>query len=496
MIDDPERCYRAARSRDVRFDGWFFVAVTSTHIYCRPSCPAMTPKRSNMRFYPTAAAAQTAGFRACKRCRPDATPGSPAWNARADLVGRAMRLIADGVVDRDGVAGLARRLGYSERHLTRQLTTEVGAGPLALARAQRAQTARLLVETTDLAFSELAFAAGFASIRQFNDTVREVFASTPSELRATAHTRLGPPTGGGALSLRLPYRAPFDPASVFEFLGTRAVPGVESWDGTTYRRTLRLPHGSGVVALTPADGYVACTLRLDHLTDLTAAVTRARRVADLDADPVAVADALGADPLLGRLVGDAPGCRVPGTVDGSELAVRAVLGQQVSVAGARTLAGRLVQACGEVLAAPDGGLTHLFPTAGALAAIDPALLAMPTARKRALTGLCRAIADGDIVLDPGADRDELDARLQALPGIGPWTTSYIALRALGDPDAFLPSDLGVRHALERLGSAGDPATAAALAERWRPWRSYALMHLWSSLTRPGPSVPRPQEASS
>ena len=441
----------------------------------------MPPKRSNMRFYPTAAAAQTAGFRACKRCRPDATPGSPAWNSRADLVGRAMRLIADGVVDREGVAGLAHRLGYSERHLTRQLTVEVGAGPLALARAQRAQTARLLIETTDLSFAELAFAAGFSSIRQFNDTVRDVFASTPSALRNAAQRPRADAVGAGTLSLRLPYRRPFDPASVFSFLGTRAVPGVESWDGTTYRRTLRLPNGTGIVALTPADGYVACTLQLDALADLTAAVARARRVADLDADPVAVAEVLGGDALLAPLVAAAPGRRVPGTVDGAELAVRAVLGQQVSVAGARTLAGRLVQACGTPLDAPADGLTHLFPTSAALAAIDPALLAMPAARGRALLGLCDALVDGTLTIDPGVDRAELDRRLRSLPGIGPWTTSYIALRALGDPDAFLPTDLGVRHALERLGAAGDPGAAATAAERWRPWRSYALMHLWSSL---------------
>ena len=487
MIDDPERCYRAARSRDPRFDGWFFVGVTSTHIYCRPSCPAMTPQRANMRFYPTAAAAQSAGFRACKRCRPDATPGSPAWNARADLVGRAMRLIGDGVVDRDGVAGLARRLGYSERHLTRQLTVEVGAGPLALARAQRAQTARLLVETTDLSFTELAFAAGFSSIRQFNDTVREVFAATPSELRAAARRRGTTPGGTGSLVLRLPYRAPFD-ESVFAFLGARAVPGAESWDGTTYRRTLRLPHGTGTLALSPAAGHVACVLRLESLADLTAAVTRARRVLDLDADPTSVAEVLGRDELLGPLVAASPGRRVPGAVDGDELAVRAVLGQQVSVTGARTLAGRLVRAYGEPVTLDDAsdhdehdGPTHLFPSAAALAALDPAHLAMPESRKRALVGLCGALARGDVVIDPGADRDALVAALVALPGIGPWTASYIALRALGDPDVFLPSDLGVRRALERLDQPADPASAARLAEHWRPWRSYALMHLWSSL---------------
>ena len=488
MIDDPERCYRAVQSRDARFDGWFFVAVTSTHIYCRPSCPAITPKRTNVRFYPTAAAAQSSGFRACKRCRPDATPGSPEWNHRDDLVGRAMRLIADGVVDREGVSGLAGRLGYSERHLNRQLTEGVGAGPLALARAQRAQTARVLVETTDLAFSAIAFAAGFASIRQFNDTVREVFASTPTALRdgsRRARDRHTPSTPG-TLALRLPYRPPFAPAALFSFLGDRAVPGVESWDGAEYRRVLRLPHGLATVGLQPADGYVACTLRLGDLADLAAAVTRCRRLLDLDADPQAVDAVLGADPLLAPFVAAAPGRRSPGAVDGDELAVRAVLGQQVSVTGARTLAARLATELGEPLADADGTLVRAFPTATAIADVDPARLAMPVARRRALIGLCEHLATGKIVIDPGADRAALDADLVALPGIGPWTASYIALRALGDPDAFMPSDLGVRHALERLGQPADPKSAAALAERWRPWRSYALAHLWASLAEPLP----------
>jgi len=487
VIDDPDRCYRALQSRDSRFDGWFFVAVTSTHIYCRPSCAAITPKRANVRFYPTAAAAQTAGFRACKRCRPDATPGSPEWNARHDLVGRAMRLISDGVVDRDGVSGLANRLGYSERHLTRQLTDAVGAGPLALARAQRAQTARILVETTDLPFTNVAFAAGFSSIRQFNDTIRDVFATTPSALRATSHKRVGASDDSatrspGTLALRLPYRPPFDASSLFTFLGARAVPGVEDWDGTTYRRALRLPNGAATVALTPADGHIACTLRLDHLGDLAAAVARCRRLLDLDADPVAVTAVLGNDELLAPLVAAAPGRRAPGAVDGSELAVRAVLGQQVSVAGARTHAARLVADCGERLAAPDGALTSLFPSPEAIATLDPAKLAMPDSRKRALRGLCTALASGALTIDPGADRLALESNLLALPGIGPWTVAYIELRALGDPDAFMPSDLGVRRALEHLGVAGDPVSATRLAERWRPWRSYALAHLWASLS--------------
>ena len=275
VIEDFERCYRAVQGKDARFDGWFFTAVTSTGIYCRPSCPAITPKRANVRFYPTAAAAQLAGFRACKRCRPDATPGSPEWNMRADVVGRAMRLIADGVVDRDGVRGLAARLGYSERHLHRQLTAEVGAGPIALARAQRAQTARILIETTELPFAQVAFGAGFASIRQFNDTVREVFASTPTELRAKArpsgHARSTPAAdlaGLGRIALRLAVRQPFDGDGLLAFLGPRAVPGIEELTGATYRRTLDLPHGPAVIDLTPAPDHVRCAVRLHDLRDL------------------------------------------------------------------------------------------------------------------------------------------------------------------------------------------------------------------------------------
>jgi AraC family transcriptional regulator of adaptative response / DNA-3-methyladenine glycosylase II len=475
---DHETCYRAVSSRDARFDGAFFTAVTSTDIYCRPSCPALTPKRSNVRFYPTAAAAQQAGFRACKRCRPDATPGSPEWNLRADLVGRAMRLIADGVVDRDGVAGLASRLGYSERHLNRQLVAEVGAGPIALARAQRAQTSRILLETTDLAVSAVAFAAGFASIRQFNDTIREVFASKPSELRRRAASTS---TAPGALSLRLPYRAPFESSPLLTFLGTRAVPGIEEWDGTTYRRSLRLPHGTAIVELAAADGHVRATMQLDDVRDLAAAVQRCRGLLDLDADPVAVAEALGTDPVLRRLVKRAPGLRVPGHVDGDELAVRAILGQQVSVVGARTIAARLVARYGKPLTTPAGGVTHLFPDAATLADADPADLPMPASRKRALSALTTALANGDVVIDAGASRADVEQQLLALPGIGPWTTAYVRMRALSDPDVFMPTDLGVRRALEHLDLPADPKSAAALAEQWRPWRSYALIHLWESL---------------
>jgi AraC family transcriptional regulator of adaptative response / DNA-3-methyladenine glycosylase II len=483
MLKDFEHRYRAVRGRDVRFDGWFYVAVTSTGIYCRPSCPAATPKRSNVRFYPTAAAAQYAGFRACKRCAPDAVPGSPEWDTRADTVARAMRLIADGAVDRDGVAGFARRLGYTQRHLHRLLTAEVGAGPLALARARRAHTARLLLETTDLPITEVAFAAGFTSIRQFNDTIREVFAVTPRELRRGRALR--DEMVRGEIPLRLPFRTPFDANGMLRFLGTRAVAGVETFDGETYRRTLRLSHGAGVVALSDGGDHIRCVLRLENLRDLGSAVQRCRSLLDLDADPVAVSDVLGSDPLLGALVRRSPGRRVPGSVDGAELAFRAVLGQQVSVAGARTLAGRLVARCGEslpeTLAAEDGEPTHLFPGQHALAEAALEGLGIPSARRETLRTLARLLAGGGIVLDPGSEREDVERRLLELRGIGPWTASYVAMRALRDPDAFLASDLGVRKALVRLGHAGDRRSVAAVAERWRPWRAYATQHLWASL---------------
>jgi AraC family transcriptional regulator, regulatory protein of adaptative response / DNA-3-methyladenine glycosylase II len=490
---DVEHCYRAVQSRDPRFDGWFVTAVTTTGIYCRPSCPARTPRPDRVTFHPTAAAAQAAGFRACKRCRPDATPGSPEWNIRADVVGRAMRLITDGVVDRDGVHGLAARLGYSERHLHRQLCVEVGTGALALARAQRAQTARVLLETTALAAADVAFAAGFDSIRQFNDTIREVFALTPTGLRAQAG-RSGRPTQG-VIQLRLPYRAPLDLAGLLAFLGTRAVPGVEECDAGRYRRTLALPRGAGVVELAagpPGSGYLQCRLAVADLRDLSAAVSRCRRLFDLDADPVAVDETLAGDPLLAPLVTASRGHRAAGHVDGEELAIRAVLGQQISVAGARALAARLVARCGCPLpGGADGRLTSTFPTAAALADADPKELPMPASRARTLRALAAALASGNLRLDPGADRDRTEQQLLDLPGVGQWTAGYIRMRALGDPDAFLATDLGVRHTLARLGAAGDPAGALARAQRWRPWRSYAVHLLWSTPPPPAVRLKRP-----
>jgi len=501
MHDDTEACERAIRSRDARFDGWFICAVVTTGIYCRPSCPAR-PHLKNLRFYPSAAAAQQAGFRACKRCRPDASPGSPEWNVRSDLIARAMRLIGDGVVDREGVTGLASRLGYSVRQIQRELTAEVGAGPLALARAQRAQTARVLIETSALPMSDVAFAAGFASIRAFNDTVQDVFALSPTALRVGAIRRAGKQSAKGApdlsapdlaapdlaapglsaatagtLSLRLPFRKPFCPDNLFGHLAATAVPGVEEWRAGAYRRTIRLTHGHAVVALTPTPDHVACQISLTDQRDLASAISRCRWMLDLDADPVAVDTVLSQDPLMA-----------------AEFAVRAVLGQQVSTSAARTHAGRLVLAYGDVVPDPHGGLTHLFPTSQALAGMDPSDLAMPRSRRRTLTGLVEALASGRIDLDPGADWREARAKLNALHGFGPWTVESIAMRSLGDPDAFLAGDLGIRLAAEQLGMPATPKTLTDHSYLWRPWRSYAVQYLWATGDHPINRMPDEEAA--
>jgi AraC family transcriptional regulator of adaptative response / DNA-3-methyladenine glycosylase II len=491
---DFERCYRAVDSRDQRFDGWFYTGVTSTGIYCRPSCPAMTPKRQNVRFFPSAAAAQGAGLRACRRCRPDAAPGSPQWDVRADVVGRAMRLIADGVVDRDGIPGLAARLGYTERHLHRMLRAEMGAGPLALARAQRAQTARILIETTGLGMAEIAFAAGFGSVRQFNDTVREVYGTAPSELRAARGQRPAA-NGAGTITLRLAYRPPLHATALLDFLALRALPGVEEVRDGTYHRGLRLPHGAAEVALTPAAGHVAATLRLADMRDLAPAVARCRRLLDLDADPAAIDATLAADPALAAQVAAEPGVRLPRSVDPFEMAVRAIVGQQVSVTGARTTLTHLLATLpppapvdhevDDDVDLPEprdrrgslGGLRG-FVTAEEMVELPDSGFRMPVARRETIRGLARAVVSGDLDLEPGGDRGEVVRRLLALPGIGPWTAGYLAMRALGDPDVFLPTDLAVRRGAAALGLPDHPKNLDAYADRWRPWRSYAVIRLW------------------
>ncbi len=475
---DQDACYRAVKGRDRRFDGMFYTAVRTTGIYCRPSCPAITPRRGNVAFYRTAASAQGAGFRACRRCLPDATPGSPEWDVAADVASRAMRLVADGVIEREGVDGLASALGYSTRQLNRVVTQEYGAGPLALARSRRAQTARVLIETTDMTFTDIAFAAGFASVRQFNDTVREVYAASPTRLRAGAGSRrsVGRP---GTIRTRVAVREPFATDYLHYFLAIHAVRGIEAIGPGWYERSLRLPHGPGVVRLELAGrptGQVPCTFTLTDARDLAPALERTRRLLDADCDPVAVDEALTEDAALAPLVSRRPGLRVPGQLDGIELAVQTVLGQQVSLASARTSAARLVEELGDPLDLEgDHEVTRLFPTAATMAAVDPASLRMPRSRALALTGLAAALDDGQVRLDRSSDRAETRAALLALPGIGPWTADYVAMRALGDPDVFLPTDIGVRNAAARLGI----DDVAERSEDWRPWRSYALMRLWS-----------------
>jgi len=482
-IQTDEHRYEAVRGRDPRFDGVFFTAVVTTGIYCRPSCPAMTPKRANVRFFPSAAAAQAAGFRACRRCRPDAVPGSAEWNLRADVIGRAMRLINDGVIDREGVTGLAARLGYSERQVQRHLVAELGAGPLALARAQRAHTARVLLQTTRLAAADVAFAAGFSSVRQFNDTIREVYASTPTELRDSAR-KIERGDGGGSgvgIPLRLAYREPYAREHTFDFIGARAVPGVEEMLGErgerVYRRTLSFEAGPGIVEVrerTSGGAWLDCRLDLADLRCFTTAIGRVRRLFDLDADPQAVAEYFAGDPVLGPLSSKSPGLRSPGAADADEMAIRAVLGQQITVVAARKLAGTLVASRGEPLAAPTGGLTHLFPTREALAEADFVELGMPESRKQTLRTISLALADGSVRLDPGADRDEAQRELLALRGIGPWTAGYLRMRALSDPDVLLPGDVVIKNAMKKAG------LSSADVESWHPWASYAIHYLWSN----------------
>jgi AraC family transcriptional regulator of adaptative response / DNA-3-methyladenine glycosylase II len=570
MALDFDTCYRAVMARDPRFDGRFFTGVTSTGIYCRPICPARTPARRNMRFFPHAGAAEAAGFRACRRCRPEASPGSPDWNARADLAARAVRLITDGYADEHGISGLARRLAVTDRHLRRLLLAELGTTPIALARTTRLQTARRLLAETDMPVTEIAFASGFSSVRQFNASFQEAYGRPPSALRSRVprprprvpgQARHGLPVanarrpgsrgasgqgapgqdpdgqgargetaaGGTWLTLRLACREPFDGQSLLRFLAARAIPGVEEASHGRYTRTVRVPGGSGIIELVPppaarigeggqagrpgqagqqgraGEAQILLRVWLTGLRGIGQVVSRCRQLFDLDADPQAVAAALAADEALAPLVAARPGLRVPGAYDGFELAVRAVLGQQVSVPAASTLTGRLAARHGTRMEAatrpclapararPEPGapaarptgparpatpLTVLFPRPADLADADLSGLGLTTGRQVTLRTLAAACVAGRLNLDPGTDPEETATRLAELPGVGPWTIAYILLRAVGDPDAFPGSDLGLRRAMERLGIEPDRA------ERWRPWRAYAALHLWAALAEP------------
>lgn len=503
---DHDRCYRALAARDARFDGQFIAGVHSTGIYCRPSCPAATPRPHNVRFYPTAAAAHEAGLRACKRCQPDAVPGNPDWNLRDDLAGRAMRLIIDGVVEREGVPGLAHRLGYSTRHLTRVLTDELGAGPLALARAHRAEAARTLLAATELPVAQVAHAAGFASIRQFNDTVREIYRMTPVELRGRArrgrHAQRASTEGTTTttpLRLRLAARPPFDGTGVLRYIADHAVPGVErvelGADGTptATERWVPLPGGPALVRVELDDerAGVRVAATLTSLADVAPLTARVRRWFDLDADAEAIDEALGADALLGPLVAATPGIRIPGAVDPAETLLRTMIGQQISLPAARTVLGRLAAEVGERTGrgTEEGGVAP-FPTPAEIAEHGTVLLRGPASRVAAVLGVAEALADGSLTLDVGMSADDLRGTLLAQRGIGPWTADYVALRVLGAPDILLSTDLVLLRSLRARHGAATPTAAAQLGARWSPWRSYATLHLWRAAP-PAAIAPRP-----
>ncbi|WP_127793080.1 AlkA N-terminal domain-containing protein [Agromyces sp. LHK192] len=487
-LADPvfARRYRAMQARDARFDGQFITGVHSTGIYCRPSCPAVSPKPGNVTFYLTSAAAHEAGLRACKRCLPDAVPGSPEWDLRDDLAARAMRLIADGVVEREGVPGLAARLGYTPRHLTRVLSAELGAGPLALARAHRAQVARTLLVSTDLPAADIAFASGFGSIRQFNDTVRAVYERSPLELRAAARrsgrplpTAAAPAADAGTVRLRLPAREPFDAAGVFAWLAARALDGVEIAHGSHYERVVRLPGGPAHLKIDAGDDGASVEIEatLASLADLPPLVARVRRLFDLDADALAIDAALSADPALAGSVDATPGMRLPGAIAPHELLVRALVGQQVSVASARTSLARLTAELGDPVRFSGAGW-RLFPTSEAIAVEGERVLRGPASRIRTIVDIARRLSAGDLVVAAEVGREQLTADLLEIPGIGPWTAGYVAMRVTRAPDVLLTSDLALRQGADRLGL---PSAARDLAERgarWAPWRSYASMHLW------------------
>lgn len=476
--------YRAISARDVRFDGQFVLAVRTTGIYCRPSCPARTPKPHNVSFYATSAAAHEAGYRACKRCLPEAAPGSPEWSVRGDVAARAMRLIGEGVVEREGVPGLAARLGYSSRHLTRMLAAELGAGPLALARAHRAHTARMLLVGTGMPIADVAFAAGFGSVRQCNDTVREVFGLAPSEVRTRGRRRPEP----GVIDLVLPHREPLDAAGVFAWMAARAIEGMETGGSDSFARHLRMPHGPARFEVR-LDEHRRTRLRaaVTDLADLAPLVAIARRLFDLDADPLAVDAALSAHPQLAPLVTQVPGIRVPGTADAHEMLIRAMIGQQISVAAARTALTRLTEALGERVEPAQGAAGGiLFPTMTAIAEHGAEVLRGPAARIRAVVGTAAALASGTLVLTSGDDRIAQREALLAMPGIGPWTADYVRMRVLTDPDVALPGDVAVRAGAAAAGIPATPRGYAEWATRTAPWRSYLTAHLWRAASALAP----------
>jgi AraC family transcriptional regulator of adaptative response / DNA-3-methyladenine glycosylase II len=476
MALDASTCYRALASRDSRFDGRFFTGVTSTGIYCRPVCPARTPRRENVRFFPCAAAAENEGFRACRRCRPDAAPGTPAWAGTSATVARALRLISDGILDERPVEALSGRLGVGERHLRRLFRHELGASPAEIAATRRVHFARRLLRETDLAVADVAYSAGFGSIRRFNEAFREAFDATPGAYRRTSEDR--PPIESD-LVLRLPYQAPYRWSELARFLEARAIPGVESFDGHRYRRAFTDGAAFGVLEVAPARNEDALELRVPAVgaAELLAISARARRLFDVDADVATIARDLARDPAIAADVRRAPGLRVPGCWDPFEIAVRAVLGQQVTIPAATTLVGRVVRALGRALPSPEGNITHLFPKPSDVAAADLRGIGVPGSRAAALRAVAAAFASGEIDALAAAGVEAIVEGLTRIPGIGAWTAHYVAMRAFSEPDAFPAGDLWLR----RLVVPGRTLSEREVEERsaaWRPWRAYAAFHIW------------------
>lgn len=476
---DPDACHAALIARDARFDGLFFVGVATTGIYCRPICPARTPRRGNVRFYGCAAAAETDGFRPCKRCRPDTAPGTPAWEGAPATIARGLRLIRDGALDEDGIERFSARLGLSARQVRRLFDTHVGAAPSDIARIRRVHFARALVDDPSLRLTDIAFAAGFQSVRQFNHAFLQTFRASPRTLRGRAATRS---TGGHALEMRLSFRAPFDLAWLMDLLAGRAAPGVEHVSDGVYRRTVACGDAQGwiEVASLPPSNVLRVTTSVSLAAHLMRVASGVRRVFDLDADPATIGRSLSSEPRMAALVKARPGLRIPGAWHPWEIAMRAIVGQQVSVAAATTIVGRLVARAGRTVDTPHPELTHLFPDPAAVAGADLSNIGMPGKRAGTVKRFASGVADGQISLEMDGSYEDTVRRLCEIDGIGPWTAEYIALRALGEPDAFPAGDLALRKAL----GGGAPVTeraAAEAAEPWRPWRGYAAMHLWASL---------------
>lgn len=480
---DDDACYRAFCMRDARLDGRIFGAVRTTGIYCRPICPARTPKRGNITFYPSAAAAQEAGYRPCLRCRPETSPDLGAWNGASNTVTRALSLIEQGALDTGDVEALGDRLGVGERQLRRLFRKHLGASPVAVAQTRRVLLAKQLIHETRLPMAEVALASGFGSVRRFNETFQQLFGRPPGALRRSGAAEL-PVAEGGSATLKLPYRAPYDWEAMAAFLAGRAIPGVEVVSDRRYARTLAVGEAVGVVVVEPGEGpWLKITLNFPKVEVWPAVIAKVRRVFDLAADPALIGAHLSEDPELAPLVAARPGLRAPGAWDGFELAVRAVLGQQITVTAARNLAGKITAAHGETLeseAARANGLSRLFPRPQALAQLDVETLGMPRARARALVALAQAAAADPDLFGTRRSLEDAVARLRALPGIGDWTAQYIAMRALREPDAFPHADIGLMRALEDAdGRRPTPGELLARAERWRPWRAYAASHLWA-----------------